>query len=203
MRLSSPVWAGGGKPIDFTLGPGGAASSVQANAIDTLSVSTIERIIFFASDGNDFITGGVDDDVIFGAGGDDHLFGGDGDDEIDGGAGVHVRNVSGIDLVRVDAISLGCGPVASGAVTLISGAPAKSSGSAGAFLYDTGTGILSWDKDGAAVGAAVAVAELLLAGVPATLRPATAGRQTWRSRRGHRTGADGDGAAGRLAKGES
>ena len=118
-------------------------------------------------------------------------------------AGDHVRNFSGINLVRVDAISLGCGPVASGAVTLFSDATALSTGSADAFLYDTGTGILSWDKDGAAVGATVAVAALLLAGVPATLRPAPSGCQTRHSRQGHRTGTNADGAAGRLAKGET
>ena len=81
-----------GTPINFTLGPGGATSIVQVNAIDTLVVSNIEQIYFRCADGNDFVTGGVLADTIYGGAGDDHLFGGDGNDIIDGGSGVQDLN---------------------------------------------------------------------------------------------------------------
>lgn len=107
LRLSFLGFSGGGlppgTPINFTLGPGGAASVVFVNGIKTLAVSNIERLIIFTLDGDDVITGGALNDAIFGGDGNDHLFGGDGDDLIDGGKGVQdLDGGAGYDRVSFD-----------------------------------------------------------------------------------------------------
>lgn len=90
-------------PITFTLGPGGAASLVQINSINTLSVLNIERVAIYTADGNDVLVGGAGDDTLYGGDGNDRLVGGDGNDRIDGGRGVQdLDGGNGFDLVSFD-----------------------------------------------------------------------------------------------------
>ncbi len=103
LRLNMGYYSGFQLPfgtvITLTMGPGGAASIMQVNAINTLSVSNIERLIYLGVNADDFITGGAFNDYIFGGTGTNHLFGGDGDDimgsdggivDMDGGLGFDI-----------------------------------------------------------------------------------------------------------------
>ena len=95
-----------GTVINLTMGPGGAASIMQVNGINTLSVSNFERLIYNGVNAADFITGGAAGDYIFGGTGDNHLFGGDGDDtmgtqgtvDMDGGLGFDIASFTVVGL---------------------------------------------------------------------------------------------------------
>ena len=92
-----------GTPFTFTLGPGGAASQVLMNNVNILSVSNIEQLWFYGSDGTNFITTQGGDDNLNGGGGDDHIYAGAGNDQVDGGAGQQdLDGGVGFDLVSFD-----------------------------------------------------------------------------------------------------
>jgi Ca2+-binding RTX toxin-like protein len=123
--------------------------------------------------GNDNLWGRAGIDTLEGGAGADRLQGGFGNDVLVGGAdadrfvfvdapaagGLDRTNdfAAGIDKIEIDASAFGGGLVAGGAVRLVANASPSSAGIAGGvFLYDTDSGFLSWDADGAGAGAAVA-----------------------------------------------
>ena len=77
-----------GTVVNPTMGPGGAASLLQVNGINALSVSNFEQLLYFGVNATDIITGGAGNDIIAGESGDDRLFGGNGDDTLDSGTGI-------------------------------------------------------------------------------------------------------------------
>ena len=92
-----------GTVVNFTMGPGGAASVLLVDLANTLAVSNMEKLIFYGVNTVDFVTGGALDDRIYGGLADDHLFGGDGDDYIDGGTGIQdLDGGNGFDTVSFD-----------------------------------------------------------------------------------------------------
>jgi Ca2+-binding RTX toxin-like protein len=90
-------------PVNFTLGPGGAASVLQLGGVNTITVQNIERVFIFTGNGNDYLVGAAGNDALWAGDGDDALYGGDGDDEINGGTGVQdIRGGGGIDRASFD-----------------------------------------------------------------------------------------------------
>ncbi|WP_438754529.1 beta strand repeat-containing protein [Pararhizobium sp. O133] len=100
--------------IVFALGP---TTNVKVDEALTVAISNIERVIFRAGGGNDFLTGGALDDALVGAGGNDTLRGMGGNDSLDGGTGIQdIDGGTGIDTASFDISS------ATNAVTLTNGA---------------------------------------------------------------------------------
>lgn len=86
--------------IFFTLGP---VTNVKVDEALTVAISNIERVIFRAGGGNDFLTGGALDDSLVGAGGNDTLRGMGGNDSLDGGTGIQdIDGGTGIDTASFD-----------------------------------------------------------------------------------------------------
>ncbi|MBK7674889.1 MAG: FG-GAP repeat protein [Candidatus Accumulibacter sp.] len=125
-------------------------------------------------DGNDTLSGSGGNDTISGGAGDDTLSGGDGTDQLSGGVGADrfvfdtadalshadliTDFVSGVDRIALKAtIFTGLGAV--GATV----------GLSDHLTYDSGTGALAYDGDGAGPGAAVTFATLGVGTHPATL----------------------------------
>lgn len=139
--------------------------------------------------GNDLanrFVGFGNDDLLFGKGGKDTLDGREGNDRLVGGADgdsliggsgtdSFVFDVApaanqadqlldfthGVDRLEIDSSIFGGGLVAGGTVQLVANANPTSSGvTGGVFLYDTDSGALSFDADGAGAGAAATFAQL-------------------------------------------
>ena len=92
-----------GTVVNPTMGPGGAASLLQVNGINALSVSNFEQLLYFGVNATDIITGGAGNDIIAGESGDDRLFGGNGDDTLDSGTGiVDMDGGQGFDVASFD-----------------------------------------------------------------------------------------------------
>jgi Ca2+-binding RTX toxin-like protein len=151
-------------------------------------VGSLTGIDWLVGDSNaNRLTGQGGNDILWGRGGIDQLEGGDGDDRLVGGTGADVMAggagsdtfvfdqkpllaserdrivdfTSGQDHLEIDASIFGGGLVAGGTVDLVAGSNPSSSGHAGAtFLYNTGTGFLSFDADGQGSHAAVTFAWL-------------------------------------------
>jgi len=111
---------------------------------------------------DDVLDGGADNDTIHGGNGNDLLIGGSGSDTLNGGAGNDVFRflspdhgvdsisdfTSGSDVIQVVGSSFGL--TAGSVVTLISGSTTPTaSGTAAQFLYNTTSGALHFDQDGA------------------------------------------------------
>ncbi len=123
-------------------------------------------------EGGDRLNGNDLSNVLDGAGGDDWLEGRRGADILTGGTGRDIFAymsighggdtitdfTAGQDRILVNATSFGGGLAQDQAVTLITDGAAT--GSAGVFLYNSATGVLSYDADGAGAGAAVIIATL-------------------------------------------
>lgn len=145
----------------------GALGSVKATA-------TALNVVFTGGAGNDVLTGAGGNDTLAGGVGNDRLDGKAGADNLSGGAGndAFVLSLTGGDTIfdfsavadqfEVSAAEFGGGLVAASALVLnstffINGAATTG---AGAFLYNTATGVLSWDADGNGAGSAVSIATL-------------------------------------------
>lgn len=139
-----------------------------AGTIDQIIITSVEELVGDAksvvgSAGPDSLLGWDKADVISGGGGDDRIAGLGGADVLTGGAGndrfVYLDPVegddtitdfvSGEDRIEVSGAGFGGGLSVGGAVTLIAGSNPVASGSGSAFLYDTDTGELFWNRNGA------------------------------------------------------
>jgi VCBS repeat-containing protein len=159
------VWRGHGGTIDQTIITSNAGLQNDAKTLvggagpDSLS----------GWDKADAIVGGDGDDRIAGLGGADTLTGGAGRDHFiyrgasEGGDAI-TDFTPGQDKIEVSASGFSGGLSAGASVTLVSQANPIATGSSGAFLYDTGTGDLFWDRDGG--GAAPSELIARLAGAP-------------------------------------
>jgi Ca2+-binding RTX toxin-like protein len=146
-------------------------------AADTLLGSSVDNRLsgFGGNDrldgrgGNDTLLGGMGADTIIGGTGQDKLTGGEGADRFlwrnaaEGGDTVlDFTGGSGGDRLVFERAgfdpTLSLGSLSS--ARFVSGAGAQATGSSGQFLYDTATGKLSWDADGAGAGAAQLIATL-------------------------------------------
>lgn len=107
------------------------------------------------------ITGNNAANVMTGAEGNDLFKGNGGADTFNftnlatGGLDRVLDFATGIDKIQVSAAGFGGGLTAGGPVTLVASAVPLPSGPGGTFLYNTTTGILSFDADGNGAGAAV------------------------------------------------
>jgi len=186
-----------GKAMDLTemsvlagvriLNTGGAAKLTGSAMGDTIIGGT----------GKDSISGGAGNDTLVGGAGNDELSGGSGDDTLDGGAGQDTLvggegadwfvfasspGVSNVDTVRgfspgSDKIILSAasykkfqGTALASPITadnLVVGAGAKALDANDYLIWDTKTGLLSYDADGSGRGTSIPVAKVELTGTAA------------------------------------
>ncbi len=138
------------------------------NNLETLTYTGGGTFIGVGNSGDNTITGGAGNDQISALGGNDTVIGGSGADLIQGGTGVdifrYLGGETGFDRILdfnngVDKISLSAsGFTVTGTLTFENGTSATTANST--FLYDTNTGIVSYDADGNGAGAAVQLAQL-------------------------------------------
>jgi Ca2+-binding RTX toxin-like protein len=94
---------GTGDFVSFFAGPGGAASVVQINGINTVTLQNIEHFQVFTAGTDDILSLGAGNDIIEAGAGNDTLRGGAGNDTIDAGTGrVSVDGGLGDDLLSFD-----------------------------------------------------------------------------------------------------
>ena len=146
---------------------------------DTLSGAGAAATVVIVGDvGNDTITGGNTFDFLYGFGDSDVIIGGPGGDVMLGGPGndfYHYNNpaegfdsifefVSGSDKFRFTAAAFGKAPgdVLDGTNFKSGAAPAPTAATP-TWLYNTGTGILSFDANGIGAGGPVSLAQIFLA----------------------------------------
>lgn len=125
--------------------------------------------------GNDTLDGAGGADKLLAGAGDDHLIGGAGSDRLAGGTGVDqfdFRSIleggdkitdfqHGVDHIALTAATFGFGASLTDGVDFLSGPGGASPVIAGpSLLYDTTSGVLSYDADGAGSGAAKVLATL-------------------------------------------
>jgi len=124
-------------------GTGGADDLTGTIAADTI----------YGGDGNDTLSGGSGDDVLIGGPGSDSLTGGAGSDifklvSTDQGVDSLADFTSGTDAIHV--VSSSFGMLTGDAVTLVAGTTTPAaSGTAPQFLYNSSSGALYFDRDGA------------------------------------------------------
>ncbi|HWT09253.1 MAG TPA: calcium-binding protein, partial [Roseomonas sp.] len=171
---------------NLTLGGSGAIAGT-GNTLANAMVGNAGANLLSGLDGNDVLQGGGGADTLLGGNGNDNLSGQDGADLLVGGAGFDVLAggagadsfrfgapigdwdritdfAAGVDRIEVVGADFGnlLPPGALAAAAFREGAFAV--GSDAQFLYDTGTGVLRWDEDGAGGGKSVIVA--VLTGAP-------------------------------------
>jgi Ca2+-binding RTX toxin-like protein len=132
--------------------------------------------ILKGDDGNDTIDGGAGIDRLAGGAGNDRLIGGPGNDVLAGGPGLDVFVftdetegndriedwLAANDQIEIDASAFG-GGLAAGSLPanrLVVGAVPVANQVFGQFLYNTATGLLSWDADGTGIGGAANICRL-------------------------------------------
>ncbi len=182
----------GGSGNDFIRGDAGD-DVIYGSAGDDEIYGGEGNDTIYGGDGADYIRGGAGDDEIYGGAGNDTIHGGAGDDLISGGRGsdilsgglgadqfVYQSPNEGSDTILdfnrtegdrfvIHTAAFGGGLAAGGALDasrlVIGSAPvATAAAGTGQFLYDTNTGGLYWDADGAGGQAALHIADLT--GVP-------------------------------------
>jgi Ca2+-binding RTX toxin-like protein len=167
-------------------GTGITGSTITGTSGDDTLTGTIGDDVIDGQDGADIISGGNGNDQLFGGAGADQLDGGFGQDILDGGAGNDVLTGGGDpdrfvyqapdegidtivdftpneDLLVINVSAFGGGLVAGAALDasqLVASAGATAEQAHGQFLYDTSTGVLSWDADGTGALAPVQLATL-------------------------------------------
>lgn len=171
---------------NLTLGGSGAIAGT-GNALANAMIGNASANLLSGLDGNDILQGGGGADKLRGGNGNDNLSGQDGADLLLGGAGFDVLaggagadsfrfgapiadwdriNDFAIGVDRIEVVGSDFGnllpPGALSATAFREGAFAV--GSDAQFLYNTGTGVLRWDEDGAGGSESVIVA--VLTGAP-------------------------------------
>lgn len=173
----------GNAGIDLTAAGNDIALVTLLNASGVTGTGALGAVKVTATASNVSFTGGAGDDALTGAAGADTLSGGAGNDKLDGKAGADnltgglgndtfVLTLDGGDTIldfsaaadqfEVSAVDFGSGLVGGtglvlGTTFFVNGA---ATGAAGAFLYNTTSGVVSWDADGNGAGAAVTIATL-------------------------------------------
>ena len=147
----------------------GEARGDMLTSIEQLEGS-VEADRFYGSGAADILAGKGGNDTLVGRGGNDVLVGGAGLDQLEGGAGADrfgfeglfdgrdtvADFVAGQDKIAIDGTGFGIG-----AINLVSrSSHPEPADSAAVFLFETNTGILSFDADGTGAGAAVEIALL-------------------------------------------
>ena len=154
----------------------GEARGDMLTSIEQLEGS-VEADRFYGSGAADILEGNGGNDTLVGRGGNDVLVGGAGLDQLEGGAGADrfgfeglfdgrdtvADFVAGQDKIAIDGTGFGIG-----AINLVSrSSHPEPADSAAVFLFETNTGLLSFDADGTGAGAEVEIA--LLQGVTGRL----------------------------------
>jgi Cadherin-like/Bacterial cadherin-like domain/Bacterial pre-peptidase C-terminal domain/RTX calcium-binding nonapeptide repeat (4 copies) len=165
--------AGGTDTVRTTL-----TNFTLANNVENLTYTGTGIFNGVGNSGDNVITGGALADAISGMGGNDTLIGGNGADVLIGGTGAdifrYLGGETGLDRILdfnngVDKISLNAAFYSvTGTLTFESGASPFATTANSTFLYDSNTGIISYDADGNGAGAAVQIAQLD-AGLPLSL----------------------------------
>ena len=158
--------------------------NLTGSAFDDILIGNAGDNVLLGGEGNDTLNSRAGNDTLDGGGGNDILNGGAGNDTLSSGSGLDrfVFNTALNALTNKDVISdfsvlddtlvldnaiftkfTATGAIAPG--TLVVRAEAVADDSNDFLLYDTSTGILSYDADGNGAGAAVAFVTLL--GIPA------------------------------------
>jgi Ca2+-binding RTX toxin-like protein len=138
---------------------------------DDLIYGLLGSDTLYGGGGADRMEGGANNDTLFGESGNDLLIGGSGYDKMTGGEGLDrfVLNApgDGVDTVTdfkhdIDklALSPGYGILDLADIQFISGSQPKATASDAALLYNTSTGALWWDADGAGWRAPVNIVNL-------------------------------------------
>lgn len=171
------VQVAGDTIIEFTGEGTDTVSTALANYTLRLNVENLTYTGTAAFGGvgtteNNAITGGSGADTLVGDGGNDILTGRSGADLLIGGTGAdqfrYNGGETGFDRITdftsgTDKITLsGSGFTQTGALTYQAGAGVTATTANSTFLYDTNTGIVSYDADGSGAGAAVQLAQLNL-----------------------------------------
>ena len=140
-----------------------------------IMADNVEALVFIGSGafglgnaGNNSIVGSDGADTLYAGAGDDRVIGRSGADELQGGAGAdqfgYIGGETGLDRILdfqsgADKILLfGDYYDPTATVDFVNGTSATSANST--FLYNSGTGIVSFDADGTGAGAAVQIAQL-------------------------------------------
>jgi serralysin len=115
--------------------------------------------------GNDTLNGGADNDILTGGAGVDRLTGGTGADRFvfagAGDLGDVISDYDGSDLLQFSARAFGRpGTLALGQTLIVNDNPVSAVAKKATFLFDTDTGVLSFDRDGTGKAGAVVVATL-------------------------------------------
>ena len=156
---------------------GEAGSDLLRGGADGVSLSGGEgNDVLAAGAGDDVLDGGRGADALLGGGGNDAIAGGAGRDTLAGGAGDDtltggadadrfvLNSLSGIDEITDFASGLDKVAINKSVFTAVTGAvsatPTNLAGLGGAFAYDSGSGELSYDADGAGGQGAVVIARL-------------------------------------------
>ncbi len=160
-----------GQGID-TVRTTAGAYTLSANVENLTCISVIGTFTGIGNAENNTITGAVAGDFLSGLNGNDILIGANGADTLLGGAGADQFRYNGgetgfdriLDFVSgTDKIALAnTGFTHTATISFVFGPAATALSAFSTFLYDTNTGIVSYDADGNGVGAAVQLAQLNL-----------------------------------------
>ncbi len=167
------VAASGDSTIEFV---GEGTDTVRTSLGSHVLRTNVENLVYtgasaftgIGNEGDNSLTGGIGDDFLSGLDGDDIIIGGNGSDLLLGGAGsdqfTYLGSQTGLDRILgfvsgEDTIALsGAFYTPTGTVDYVNGSAATSANST--FLYDSTTGIVSYDDDGNGAGVAVQIAQL-------------------------------------------
>jgi Ca2+-binding RTX toxin-like protein len=114
--------------------------------------------------GNDHLSGGLGNDSLTGGLGQDRLKGGDGADNFNFSSILHGGDIitdfqAGMDHIDLDAAAFGfSGPLVDGTDFISAAGPVTPTGTGPTLLYDSNSGVLSYDADGNGAGVAQVLA---------------------------------------------
>jgi len=158
--------AGGGSDTVFTH----SSTFILPDNVETVVFLGLGNFLGIGGSTSNGLKGGEGNDTLSGMGGDDVLVGDSGNDELQGGAGAdlfrYFGGQTGLDRIldftanedKLQVSSAFYHPV--GTLQFVAGPGASSNSANATFLYDTNTGIVSFDSDGTGAAAAVQLAQL-------------------------------------------